>query len=346
MEKDDKKLSVIDLAVLFRKMKENKKAYFITLPIVFILSCLIIICVPRTYSTTTTMAPEISNNSNTSSLADLATSFGIDISKIEGVDAISPLIYPDLMNDNGFVAKLFNIKIQTYNNEIKTTYYNYMKYHQKRAWWDLVICSFRKIFNTKKENKKAIFDPYQPSQIDEAIMEKIRNNITIAIDKKNGTISISVTDQDAFVCKTLADSTRSYLQKYITEYRTSKARRDVEYYKKLTQEAKIKYQKVRQLYGSYSDANVDVILESFKSKTEDLENEMQLKFNTYSALNNQLQTAQAKLQERTPAFTTIQGASVPTKPSGPKRMIFVLAMTFAAFIMITLYSLKEFIFAE
>ena len=138
----------------------------------------------------------------------------------------------------------------------------------------------------------------------------------------------------------------SYLQKYITEYRTSKARRDVEYYKKLTQEAKIKYQKVRQLYGSYSDANVDVILESFKSKTEDLENEMQLKFNTYSALNNQLQTAQAKLQERTPAFTTIQGASVPTKPSGPKRMIFVLAMTFAAFIMITLYSLKEFIFAE
>jgi len=37
------------------------------------------------------------------------------------------------------------------------------------------------------------------------------------------------------------------------------------------------------------------------------------------------------VQERTPAFTLLKGASVPIKPSGPKRMIFVIGMVILAF---------------
>ena len=70
---------------------------------------------------------------------------------------------------------------------------------------------------------------------------------------------------------------------------------------------------------------------------------MQLKYNTYSTLNTQLQAAKAKIQEKTPAFTLIQGASVPIKASEPKRMFFVLGMTFFAFIVISLYVLKDII---
>ncbi|MBO5549302.1 MAG: chain-length determining protein, partial [Prevotella sp.] len=71
--------------------------------------------------------------------------------------------------------------------------------------------------------------------------------------------------------------------------------------------------------------------ESYRAKQEDLENDMQLKFNTYTAMQTQLQQAKAKVQERTPAFTLLKGASVPIKPSGPKRMIFVIGMVILAF---------------
>ncbi len=98
------------------------------------------------------------------------------------------------------------------------------------------------------------------------------------------------------------------------------------YYKKLAANAKHDYEKARRLYGSYADANNDIVLESFRAKQTDLENDMQLKYNTYTVLMTQLQAATAKVQERTPAFTTIQGATVPVKPTGPKRMLFVLAM--------------------
>ncbi|MDY5849539.1 MAG: chain-length determining protein, partial [Prevotella sp.] len=97
----------------------------------------------------------------------------------------------------------------------------------------------------------------------------------------------------------------------------------------------------RRLYGNYADANTDVTLESFRAKQEDLENDMQLKFNTYSTLMTQYQAAKAKVQERTPAFTVVKGAAVPVKPTGPKRMLFVIAMLFLSFITTSLFITKK-----
>ena len=116
---------------------------------------------------------------------------------------------------------------------------------------------------------------------------------------------------------------------------------DEQYYKKLLDEAKQDYERARRLYGSYADANTDVTLESFRAKQEDLENDMQLKFNTYSTLMTQYQAAKAKVQERTPAFTVVKGAAVPVKPTGPKRMLFVLGMVILAFFGTIAYLLKE-----
>lgn len=113
-------------------------------------------------------------------------------------------------------------------------------------------------------------------------------------------------------------------------------------------EAKSKYERARQLYGSYSDANMNVLLESYKSKLEDLENDMQLKYNMYSSLNTQMQMAQAKLQESTPAFTTIKSASVPVKPAGPKRLstsiIYMILAFFVTSAIILRHDIKNIFF--
>ena len=73
----------------------------------------------------------------------------------------------------------------------------------------------------------------------------------------------------------------------------------------------------------------------------DLENDMQLKYNTYTTLNTQLQTAKAKVQERTTAFTVIKGAEVAVKPAGPKRMIFVIGMLVLAFLGTAFYIVRK-----
>ena len=91
-----------------------------------------------------------------------------------------------------------------------------------------------------------------------------------------------------------------------------------------TQKAKKDYEKARQLYGTYSDSNSDIILPSYRSKMDDLENDMQLKFNTYSTLNNQYEAAKAKVQERTPSFTIIEQPIMPYKAASMPRSLVVL----------------------
>ena len=76
-------------------------------------------------------------------------------------------------------------------------------------------------------------------------------------------------------------------------------------------------------------------------KIEDLENEMQLKYNTFTTLNVQLQAANAKVQDRTPVFTVIKGATVPVKPAGPKRVLFTIGMLILATIITSLYLVRK-----
>ena len=290
------------------------------------------------------MAPEAEGSIAGGTLGSIASSFGFDLSDMETSDAITPMLYPDLMEDNGFVTGLFPIKVKTQDGSINTTYHDYLKKYQKEPWWTKVIYSILSLLPKKEEDgsgKQGEYDPYILSKNEDDIAGAIRNNVKLSTDKKTGVITITVRAQDRLVCKTIADSVRGHLQQFISAYRTNKARTDLEYYKKLVAEAKHEYQKARQVYGSYSDENTDIILESYRAKKDDLENEMQLKFNAYSALNTQMQAAKAKVQERTPVFTLIKGAAMPVKPAGPKRMFFVLEMLILAFIITSIHVMNS-----
>ena len=74
-----------------------------------------------------------------------------------------------------------------------------------------------------------------------------------------------------------------------------------------------------------------------------MKNEMSMCQSTYTAMSTQLQACKARVQERTPAFTMLQSASVPNKPAGPKRMIFVAFMLVLATIGCACYILRKFI---
>ena len=323
---EKKTLKVIDIKKCVKEIWTEKRLFYKTLPIAFILSCVYIFSLPRYYTADTKLAPEMENSLGKGSLSSIASSLGFDIGEIQTTDAITPLLYPDLMEDNGFITSLFNVKVKSKDSNINTIYYNYLKYLQKKPWW-------LSIFSTeKKENDIKLIDAYNLSKKDDEIASTIRDKILLHVNSKSGVISIIVQDQDPLISKTMTDSVREKLQTYITNYRTNKARTDYEYYKKLTFNAKQEYEKVRRQYASMADASTNVSLRSVELRMEDLENDMQLKFNTYTNLNNQLQAAKAKVQERTPVFTILKGAAVPIKPSGPKRIIFVAVITLLSFI--------------
>lgn len=330
----------IDLIAILKKLIKNKRTYFYSLPIAFIVSCLLILSVPRYYTCEVKLAPEAGGLAVGGSLTSLASSFGLDMGKsLDNGDAISPELYPDLMMSADFAVSLFPMHVSTMEGDVKTSYYTYINEYTKAPWWGYALGWIKNLFaqkDTGGQQGRGV-NPFMLTRKQMDVVEAMQGNISCNVDKKTNVISISVTDQDPLVCATMADSVRVKLQDFITRYRTNKAKIDLEYTKKLYSNAKKEYEKARQVYASYSDANQDVILQSFVSKKEDLENDMQLKFNTYSTLTMQYQAALAKVQERTPAFTILQGASVPIRPAGPKRMIFVAVMLFLTFIGTSVY---------
>ena len=347
---ENKEPMTIDIGAIIKMIWAKKMLFVKILPAVFILSCFYILSIPRYYTADTKMAPEMDNPLSGGTLGDIASTLGFNFGEMQTSDAITPLLYPDLMEDNKFVTDLFKINVESQDGNIKCNYYEYLKRYQKYPWWNTIKSFVSNLFTTE-ENKDAKkggtgFDPYRLSRNDDNIAGAIRNKIKLNVDKKTGVISISTESQDPLISKTLADSVRNKLQDFITEYRTNKARTDLEYYRKLRDEAKLNYEKARRLYGSYADANSEVVLESYRAKQNDLENDMQLKYNNYTAMVTQYQAAKAKVQERTPAFTMLKGANVPIRPAGPKRMFFVVAMLLLATIAISIYAIKDIIIKE
>lgn len=346
---------VIDLRVVFNKIKQRKKLFFIVLPIVFVLSCLLIICVPRYYTSSVKLVPEVDNSMNGGSLGSIgaiASSLGMDLESMQNGDAISPLLYPDLMEDNGFIAKIFPIKVT--NSGLKgepvftTTYFDYLKTKQKYPWWTKAYYWCKNKLTPKDSigNGKRQFDPYHLTKKEDDVAKNLRSKINIDVDKKTGVISINVNAQDPLICKTMADSLKDMLQTYIIEYRTTKSKTDLRHYQQLEAEAKKRYEESRMKYSQFADAYTDITTPSYIVTRDDLENDMQLKYNEYTAMQTQVQMAHAKVQAQTPAFTLLKGADVPVKPAGPKRMLFVIGMLFLATIITAFHIVKGELFGS
>ena len=331
---ESKDNDVIDVGRLIKKIWAKRKLFlFKVWPITFVLACLYIVCIPRYYTSEAKLAPEMTVGTDMGGLSSLASSFGFDLGSTQSTDAINPTLYPDLMEDNGFVTSLFTIRVKTADGETDTDYYDYLKNHQKRPWWGTVTKAVtRAIKSLLPKNKPAEpakdseKSPYWLSEEENNVAEAVRGNIHFSIDKQTGVISIETKAQDPLVAKTLADQVQRQLQQFITDYRTNKARIDVEHYEQLAEKTQQEYEEICNKYARFSEANANPVMTSYQTKMENLQKEMQLKYTTYTSIAGQLEAAKAKLQERTPAFTIIKGASVNEKPAGPKRMIFVVGM--------------------
>lgn len=327
----------IDVISVIKKVFSNRKSLIISLIAGSIAGIIIALSVPKQYSSDVVLAPEMSSGGLglSDNLADMASSFGIDLSSTgKNMDALYPEIYPEILSSYDFISTLFNVKVRLKDDPTIRTYRKHILLDTKFPFWDYPKIWLTEKFMSKSEkndlDKTAVPDSFRASKIDIDVSKCIAENITCLVDKKTSVIMITVTDQDPMVAAIIADTLQSRLQYYITDYRTKKARNDMKYYTRLYNEARKSYLNAQKKYASFCDSNQDVVLESFQAKRDELENDMQLAFNLMSQMSTQAQTAKAKVQERTPAYTMIQSAKMPYKASSMSRAMIVLITLFVA----------------
>lgn len=338
MENNNSQRDHIDVIAIFKTLWQRRKVFYWVLPITFVLSAALILCVPRYYKCEVLLAPEAQAAGAGGSLQTLASSFGFNMSNLASSDAIYPLIYPDVVNSPDFLVHLFDIQVKTSDDEFVGSYYQYMNEKQKKAFWSRWKNNIKKWLTPKKkelnietasDNNDGIHVFYL-TQEQWDVINAMRGNIKCSYNKKSQEITFIIKAQDPLVCAQLADSVCAGLQIFITEYRTAKYRNDLQYYENIMDTAYREYQEASYKYTSYVDSHGNMYLEQYRIKAKNLETEMQLKQSAYTSFQKQYLATQARLQENTPVFTVLQSASVPPRPAGPRRTIFVLAMLFLA----------------
>lgn len=334
---EERKHLNIDLLEVIKLLLANKKKIGIYSFTAGVIGVLLAFGTPKIYKSTVILAPEESGNGFSGSISSLASMVGMNMRIGQTGDALYPEIYPDLMQSTSFIVGLFPVKVTTQKTKVQYGYFDYLQNHQKIAVheYPVVIVSnlIERMTAEPGPPSGHEVNPFQLTKKEYGIANLIKGKINCSVDKKTNVITIVVEDQDPLIAATVADSVQVHLQHAITDYRTRKARIDLEYMETLFAEAYQQYTQARHTYASFCDANSKIALQSVQSKIDDLANDMQLKYVIYQQVVEQLQLARAKVQERTPAFTIIQGATVPVKHSSRSKIATLLIWMFLGFML-------------
>ena len=236
----------IDSLGLMRALGKDKRRMALWLFVAAVLGVVVAFSIPRTYKSVVMLAPETTGSSMASSISSLASMVGIYGSNNMTGDAIYPEIYPEVVGAMRFRMGLFEVPVTTKDGTLKTDYYDYLKNHQRRAWWAWPAWWIGQMVQRLKASDDALKkgqkrNPLQPTREEYKVAMKVSDDVVCQVDKKTSVISITVEAQDPMVAATIANAAKERLQVFITNYRTNKARQDLDYMKKLFEEARRQY---------------------------------------------------------------------------------------------------------
>lgn len=334
---DDDELQIDWMGILRQVLAIRKKLYKAA-AVGVVLGILIALGTPKQYTVSITLSPEMGSSKSGSGLASMAASFLGGSVGNDSPDALNATLAPDIVISTPFLLELFEARVVSQNKQIDTTFTAYLD-KQKSSWISYVlkvpgmaIGGIKSLFSNKEQEETGTVQEgtIELNEKDAAKLGSLRKAIVTEVDKKTSITTLSVTLQDPKVTATIADSVVSKLQQYITAYRTSKAKEDCQYLEKLYKERQQEYYDAQQRYARYVDANSNVVFQSTLAERERLQNDMNLAYQVYSQVAQQLQVARAKVQEEKPVFAVVEPAVVPLNPSGTSRKVIVLGFIFLA----------------
>lgn len=336
IESEENEIDLLELAV---KLWNQRRTILKWCACGLVFGLIIAFSIPKEYTANVVLSPETNDGKKTGgSLGALASMAGLYSGSSSSSDAVFPMLYPQVVQSIPFATSLFNVEVETAKDGRKMALSTYLEEETHEPWWSVILGLPRKLIgllsfgSSVEDDTNHTLNNFRLNAKEASLVNALSSIISTSVDSKTGVINVSVTTQDPLVAALLADTVVSRLKTYITDYRTNKARTDLAYARKLNREAKESYYKAQQVYADYLDRNHGLALRSAQTTRDRLENEASLAFNLYNQTAQQVQTAQAKVQETTPVYAVVSPATVPRIPSKPRKVLILAGFTFLAFI--------------
>lgn len=325
----------IDIMELISKLWKRRKMIIKWCVAGAIIGLVVGFSIPKTYKASTTLAPETEQKMG-SSLGSIASMMGVSLDN--SVDAISVEMFPDVVASTPFIYGLFDLPVEfeRKGEVIHTTLLDYMLKYQKKPWWNYVFrAPFKavgfivyKVQGRKKVTISTTLDMHNLPKKVRDVVKYFRENLSVLVDKKTGKTEIVLEMQDPLVVATVLEAVMEDLKDYMSNYRTSKVRQDVENLTIIFEQRKADYYAAQQEYAKYEDANRNVALRSAEAESERLQQEMNLAYQVYSQVATQLEAARIKEQEAKPVFAVLEPVIIPNRKSAPSKAKLLMCFIF------------------
>ena len=222
----------IDLMAVLRKIIGIRKAIYKAAGIGLVIGIIVTISIPKQYTVTVTLSPEMGNDKG-GGLSGLAASFlGSGGTMGDGTDALNASLSPDIVSSTPFLLELSTMNILVSKDE-NMTLGSYLD-EESSPWWSyvigfpgMVIGGVKSLFIEGEDefisSDKVSQGTIELSKKESKKIETLKEMIVASVDKKTSMTSVSVTFQNSKVAAVVADSVVKKLQEYICLLYTSDA---------------------------------------------------------------------------------------------------------------------------
>ena len=182
----------------------------------------------------------------------------------------------------------------------------------------------------QEESVGGTLNPNNLPKKERGVVKFFAENIMVNVDKKSYKTQMSLELQDPVVVATVMEAITENLKNYMSDYRTSKARQDVENLQVIADLRKADYYKAQHAYANYIDSNKNVSLQSAQVERERLQQEMNLAYQVYSQVATNLEGARVQAEQAKPVFVIINPVTVPLQRTAPSKSKMLVIFTFLA----------------
>lgn len=330
----------IDLIALIKEMWNGRRTIRTYTLAGVLIGLLFALLSPKEYTVSTTMVPQTSQNASSQlgGLSSLAAMAGFNVDMNSSSDALSPLVYPQIVQSVPFQVELINtpFKLAEVNHPISL--YDYYTEYQKSG----VLANVKKytlglpgvIIKALKGAPDSNRIQSQDSTLislsreQENVLKIMNEKVTLEINDKEGVITLSTRFHDPVLAAQVAHKAQVMLQTYVSTYRIQKAQDQLNYINARYQEKKDEFEGAQEKLARFRDQNRNVSSAMAQTEEERLDSEYNIAFSVYSELAKQLEQAQLKVKEDTPILTTLEPVRIPLEKSSPNRPLILIIWTF------------------
>jgi uncharacterized protein involved in exopolysaccharide biosynthesis len=329
----------IDLIALVKSLWDGRKTIVRYTIIGAVIGLIIALVTPKEFTITTTIVPQTGDNkmSSLGGLSSLAAMAGFNLDNLNTNEALSPLMYPRIVQSLPFQLELLETKFNCPGiDEPVSLFQYYTEYKKGSALGTLAKYTIglpgviiKAIKNDpKKPEGRTTGNLITLSPEQEEVRMKLDQQINLELNDKEGYLSLQVTFEDAVLAAQVAQKTQSLLQEYISKYKIEKATDQLHFVSDRYNEKKAEFEGIQKQLALFRDRNKNVSTAMARTQEEQLLSQYNVAYSVYSELAKQLEQAQIKVKEDTPILTIIDPVHIPNRKTKPNRPLILIIWIF------------------